>query len=160
MTIKINLEPTNHFREDCINISSNPQVIDNAPENTNVVIGYPNNLTPVVGDQEVEEIVLSKPLNILSPDSAVGTVEHWTNILIQNGKLSFHFLDIRLISKKMALGDFSLTEGHTSIYGNNYEFKSLLDLDIVKQVINRCNLHIQYISTNGVICSLECIKNS
>ena len=84
--MKLNLECGNDFRSGYVNITSNPQIPENLPENLVVVPGHFTNLDPII-TEPVEEIVFNPFLNILVPNDIPQILGYWKSKLRKNGIL-------------------------------------------------------------------------
>ena len=156
--MKLNLECQNNLRNDYINISSTPIPGDLIAEhNCTFGIGRYDNLSQIVEDESIEEIVFNKPINVIDPNNVMVCLQHWKNKLMVGGILKLYFIDIVKVSRDIVNGTRPLDQLHQMIFGN-YEFKSIISYPIIKNALNNLDMEILTVEMNGHSVGLSCKK--
>ena len=142
------------------NIVSVPPVPEAMLEGAEICIGFYHNLDPVVNDDEAEEIVFSQPLNVLQPESLIQCLDHWYKKLKDDGVLKFYFLDIVRVSRAINNGEINHQDMHYAIFGKDYIYRSVLDVQSVTKGLEHVNYKIDTMSAidNPHVISVEVRK--
>lgn len=146
------------FRNGYLNVISNGEYQPTENSSLEIAFGHYGNLNPIVEDESVEEILFSPPLNIMPPDAMVECFKHWHKKLDKNGKIGVYFIDIRYIGRFAHTGEMSLLNLHNFIFGNNYSFRSILDLDTFYSFVKACGFYVETMSNDRGFVSAEIIK--
>ena len=156
--MKLNLECGNDIRSGYVNITSAPIDVEGLPENSNVIMGRPDQLDPVLKGAQASEINFAPPLNVFQPDVLFGIMNTWTQNLKTGGLLSFYFMDIRRIGLQAYSGEVSLAELHQWIFGEGGHFHTILDLNTIKQVAEQLSWTIESVSNQGNVVAVTIRK--
>jgi hypothetical protein len=150
--MKINIEANKfNYREGFTNVSQ-------APDDPRIAPALPYELNSVCQDSEAELIVANFVLAKLDHNILPWTVAHWNKKLKQLGKLAISFFDIRQICAQGYCGAFSLEQIHNSIFGENNENKSIIDIDTIKKVLPDLGFKITSITSKDTIVVIEAVK--
>ena len=150
--MKINLECGNDIRNGYLNINS----IEVNGATTCRFDSFNELVT-----EDLEEIVSNYTVHKCDPDKVFPTIQYWTNLLKPEGLLHISFIDIRRVGflSYMPSCRIELLQTHQFIYGPNNDYKSIMDLNTMKTILNACNLKINIIDWDqAVTCYVECQK--
>lgn len=158
--MKLNLECGNLLRSGYVNVNSCSVSLDeNTTEDMPFVLGNFKNLKPIFPSEKFEEIIFNLPLNIFTPSELISIVEHWKEFLETNGILKIFFIDARRVARATQIESISLQESHDLTYGQNYEYKSLMDASIFKNVAKALKFDIEIMSAKDFFTAFE-LKNA
>lgn len=158
--MKINLECGNNWRNGYLNISSwiPSDIPEDLPEETAIISGQSGNLDPVVEDNSAQEIVFNPPFNIVKPNDILDVLQHWQKKLKDGGILKIYFIDIRLSSRFIYSGELKLQDVHNIIFGANKEYESVIETEIMREVLSAIKFKILSISHKQFFVTIEAQK--
>lgn len=158
--MKLNLECGLDIRSGWINVSLSVIDVSKLPENAKFVVGNFSNLTPLVDDESVDEILFNPFLNVIDAESMVRLLKHWSDKLKVDGILNLKFFDIRRIGRGVHTGDLTLENTHNMIHGQNMEYRTLLDCEIFKKIAKLINMSIDTIVPSEYFVTIQLKKHA
>ena len=153
--MKINLECGKDIRNGYVNTNANPALFVGVPEGVNFTVSGYENIDHIAKNGTVDEIIFGPPLNKLNPRTSIGVITGWKEKLKINGIIKFGFYDIRTIGLYAHRGSASLVDLHNTIFGQQNEYRSIMDTDLVINVIKSIGLRMDVISINEHIVNIE-----
>lgn len=158
--MKLNLGCNGNFRNGYVNVLFAPiNIPSDLPKETQVVMGQISNLRDIAGEESVEEILFSPPINTIDPVHMVQIVDHWKDVVMDGGRIKFSYFDIRKIGYYAYAGRMSLEDIHGAVYGGNYELKSVMDQESLRAMLESLGLKLVSMVPNGFMSNVEVVKD-
>lgn len=155
---KYNLEPSpGDYRSGYINVSSNPQINENLPENTVVIPGNISQLDHIIFEP-ASEIIFGLPINCIDPYSLPKLLGYWKSKLANNGILKVNYYDIKKIAVGINNESLGLQEIHAVVLGPNYQFKSIMDTTTVRLIMKEIGFFVDSISIVDYLVNMELVN--
>lgn len=152
--MRVNLECGNDIRMGYCNVNNMP-VDPKLINDEKFVLGNYKNLDELFDDNTVDEIIFNPKLNVVEPEAFVPTIEGWKKKLKIGGRLIIGFTDIRLLSREIHRGNIDLQGVHNLIFGDNNEYKNVMDLGVCQAVMTDLGFSIDIISPKDFSVSME-----
>lgn len=154
--MKLNLECGTDLRNGYLNIHSvTVPLNENVTKDTQFVVGYYNQLEPILKGQKVEEIVFNPPMNIFSPENLIGILQYWQQFLTENGIIHIFFIDIRRVARATQLELIPIQETHQLLFGPDYMHKSVIDSNTFKAMVKAIGFDIDSMSIKDFFATFE-----
>lgn len=155
--MKVNIECGNNILNGFLNINSQPVKVEGLTSEAKLLFAPYHNLNPVLEDGSCDYVTISSPLNFAAPDKSVGFLATILNKMKKGAVLEFFFFDARVLGMNAYLG-MKLEDLHGYLFGGGNDLKCLLDLDTVKNVLNKLGFNILFISRDNETVSIRASK--
>lgn len=155
---KINLHCGADIRNGWINVDTKIPDHSNFSQDERFAIGDYSTLDTLVEDNSLSEIVLSQPINIISPVTMIEFLATANKKLKTGGKLTIWFIDIRTVGLNIYNGKLDLEQAHMLLFGRNYELKNIMTIGVITSAANYAGFKVDIISPNEYFVTLELIK--
>lgn len=132
--MKVNLLCGENLLPDYINLDHRIPLINNV-NNYKFIAGYYNDLNPFFKDESIQELIFNDYANIIGPETIVGVFGHWNKKLKLGAKLSLKMSDVTYLSRFFSYMGHDSRTYNTVFKGNNGDFKSVLDVPSVKNIL-------------------------
>lgn len=158
--MKINLECGNVPRNGYVNLHSSAiSDMEALHPGIKFNIAKPDNLSPITGDDTVEELILNKPINIFKLDELARVLSHWRDKMKVNGVVKINAIDIRRLSEYINNGSVELNEIHGLIFGQpGMTFQSVIDVQKVIEIVTAVGFRIEGYACDKVYMIMTLIK--
>lgn len=131
---------------------------ENITPDTQITVGYYNQLEPVLKNQKADEIIFNPPMNIFSPEDLINILQYWQRFLEPDGVIKVFFIDIRRVARATQLESIPIQETHQLLFGPNYIHKSVIDANIFKTMVKAIGFNIESMAIKDFFATFE-LKN-